>query len=382
MSKVALVRCETYDEKNVKKAVEKGIRLLGGVEKFAKKDEKILLKPNLLVADPPEKCVTTHPSVFKAVVEIFLTTGATLTYGDSPAVGSAKGAAKKAGLKAIGDELNIPIADFKTGVDVFYKDGRQNKKFVIAKGVVEADGIISIPKFKTHGLERITCCVKNQFGCIPGVLKGEFHCKVPDADNFAKMLLDLNRFANPRLYIVDGITGMDGNGPRGGNPRQMNLIALSEDPVALDATLCRLIDLNPDFVPTVKFGREFGMGAFYEEDIELLGDDFNGFVCRDFDVIRSPVRPYQQTGRRKFINNRIVPKPYIVEEKCQMCGICVTMCPASPKAVDWQGRDKTIPPAYNYKSCIRCYCCQELCPENAIKLKEPLLRKIFNVLPL
>jgi uncharacterized protein (DUF362 family) len=120
--------------------------------------------------------------------------------------------------------------------------------------------------------------IKNQFGCVPGILKGEFHLKLPDADDFAKMLVDLNTLVNPRLYVMDGIYAMEGNGPRGGTSRKMNIILLSSDPVALDATVCRLIKVNPECVPTVKYGMQAGMGTFLKDEIELLGDDFDGFV--------------------------------------------------------------------------------------------------------
>ncbi|MBW2193259.1 MAG: DUF362 domain-containing protein [Deltaproteobacteria bacterium] len=378
MATVVLIRCDTYGDDAVKTAVERGIYLLGGPEKFAKKGEKILLKPNLLVGDPPEKCVTTHPAVFKAVAECFLDTGADITYGDSPAMGSPKSAAKKSGILAIAEKLNIGLADFTSGEEIFFKDGIQNKKFVISKGVLDSDGIISLPKLKTHGLERLTGSVKNQFGCIPGMRKGEYHVKLPDANDFAKMLVDLNRFVNPRLYVMDGIRAMEGNGPRGGAPVNMNILLFSTDPIALDATVCRLIDLNPEYMPTTRIGGDSGAGTYLEEEIELLGDAIDGFKMKNFDVKRRPVRPYQQKGFQRFLNNRLVEKPYILETRCTQCGTCIQACPANPKAVNWHNGDKSRSPVYNYDDCIRCYCCQELCPESAVKLKKPFMRKLLN----
>ncbi|NOY10475.1 MAG: DUF362 domain-containing protein [Spirochaetes bacterium] len=378
MSKVALIRCETYNYKDVKEAVKRGVELLGGINRFAKKGEKILLKPNLLAADPPEKCVTTHPSVFRAVAELFLTTGAKISYGDSPAFGSTAGAAKKAGLAEVADKLEIKIGDFKNGEKIFFDKGKQNRKFIIARAVLENDAVVSLPKLKSHGFEKFTGAIKNQFGCIPGMLKGEYHVKIPDPCNFAKMLVDLNNFVNPRLYIMDGIYGMEGNGPRGGTPKQMNILLFSEDPVALDATVCRLINLDPEFVPTTKFGMEYGMGTYLENEIEITGDDLDRFKNEGFDINRFPLKTYNAKGFTRFLNNRLVPKPYIVENECIKCGICVNMCPVNPKAVDWFKGDKGNVPVYNYDNCIRCYCCQEMCPESAIKLKAPLLRRIFN----
>ncbi len=375
-SKVALVRCNSYLQEEVHQAVAKGLELLGGAAHFVKADERLVLKVNLLAGDVPEKCVTTHPAVFRAVAEQFLSAGAHLRYGDSPGFGSPGAAAKKAGITQEAEALQLEEADFKEGREVFFEAGNQNKKFYIANAVLDSDGLISLPKMKTHGLERFTGAVKNQFGCVVGMRKGEFHVKLPDATDFARMLVDLNRFVKPRLYIMDGIVAMEGNGPRGGTPRPMNVLLFSTDPIALDATACRMIDLNPLFVPTTLIGAETGAGFFKEEDIELVGDALETFVCKDFNVERSPVKSVKKGRMNQFLNNRLVAKPYIQEDKCNQCGTCVQCCPVEGKAVNWLNGDKTKAPVYDYSICIKCYCCQEMCPESAIYLKEPLIIKV------
>jgi len=378
MSKVAIVYCGSYEYSEVKKAVERGFALLGGYSVFVRPNEKILLKPNWLSADPPEKCVTTHPAVFKAVSEVLQSAGANLSYGDSPAFHSPETAAKRTGLSAIGEELKIPLADFKFGKEVHFNEGHQNKKFTIANAVLENDGVISLPKMKTHGFQRVTGAIKNQFGCIPGALKGEFHVKVPDVYEFAKMLIDLNSCIHPRLYIMDGIMAMEGNGPKGGNPKKMNVLLFSTDPIALDATECRLMNLDPALVLTNKAGMEMGAGTYLEKDIEILGDPIENFIALDFDVNRKPEKPFKKSGGIQFVKNAITPRPYIVAERCIKCGICVNMCPVDPKAVNWHDGNKNNPPSYKYDRCIRCYCCQELCPEGAILIKQPFIRRIFS----
>jgi len=380
MSKVVLIKCESYEYDLVKDSIERGLSLLGGISQFVKKGEKILVKPNILVGDAPEKCVTTNPAVFKAVAEILIDAGVNLSYGDSPAIGNTLKAAKKAGLSQVADELDIKLADFKTGIEVFFDKGIQNKKFTIAKAIFDNDGVISLPKLKTHGLEKFTGAIKNQFGCIPGVLKGEFHLRLPDANDFAKMLVDLNTFISPRLYIMDGIYGMEGNGPRGGNPKRMNILLFSSDPVALDAIVCRLIKLNPEYVPTTKYGMQAGLGTYLEEKIDLLGDGYENFFLDDFKIDRNPLKSFKPGFLSGFMNKRIVSKPYIEAEKCVRCGVCVSMCPANPKAVFFKDDDRSIVPVYNYDHCIRCFCCQEICPESAIKLKTPFLRKLIDLL--
>ena len=282
------------------------------------------------------------------------------------------------GFQPIAEAEGVALADFKQGREIVFDKGVQNKKFIIANGALDCDGIISLPKLKTHGLERLTGCVKNQFGCVPGALKGEFHVKLASAIDFARMLVDLNAFLKPRLYVMDGIIAMEGNGPRGGRARPMKVLLFSADPIALDATVCRMVDISPEFVPTIRLGMEARTGTWKKEEIELIGDPLESFVDRQFDVKREPVLPYSRGKGSGFLRNAIVPRPYIIAGKCTQCGTCVKACPVDPKAVDWHTGDRRIPPSYKYDRCIRCYCCQELCPEGAVELKVPFLRRLLG----
>jgi uncharacterized protein (DUF362 family)/Pyruvate/2-oxoacid:ferredoxin oxidoreductase delta subunit len=380
-SKVALVACGDYDEPKVYEAVKKGLGLVGGIERFAKKGEKIVLKPNLLIGSAPEKCVSTHPAVFGAAARLFQEAGAIVSAGDSPAFGSTALAMRMCGLKTVADGLNVPIADFSKGQEVSNKDGLLVKHFNIAAAVMEADGLVSLPKLKAHGLCRMTGAVKNQFGCVPGVQKTQYHSRLADPWDFGTMLVDLTMAIKPRLYIMDAVIAMEGNGPRSGTPRKTGAVLVSADPVALDAAACKIINLDPEFVPTMPPGEKAGLGTYHFENIEIVGDKIEDFVCRDFDVVRKP-KEHATRGRVKaYINNRISPRPVIDEDLCTRCGTCVKHCPVTPKAVDWVGGDKAQhplrPPKHYYGRCIRCFCCQELCPEGAISIKETLLGKVF-----
>jgi len=376
-STVALVACDNYNDDEVYTAIKRGLDLIGGLSRFVKPGEKIVLKPNVLIGAGPEKCVCTHPAVFRAVGKILIEAGVGVTCGDSPGFGGCSVNMRLAGLKRVADELGIPLADFSRGRVVTHKEALLNRRFVIANGVLDADGLVSLPKLKTHGLTRMTGAIKNQFGCIPGFSKGQHHARTPDPYDFATMLVDLNTLIKSRLYIMDAIMAMEGNGPRSGNPRKLGGLLFSSDPVALDAVACKIINLDPALVPTSEPGEKSGLGTYHYENIEIVGDNVENYICRDFDVVRRPPVPVAGGRIGRFIKNRTSARPVIDGKLCTACGTCVRHCPVEPKAVDWAGGDESRPPVHDYNRCIRCFCCQEMCPEGAISVKEPLLGKIF-----
>jgi uncharacterized protein (DUF362 family) len=292
-SKVALIRCDDYDEAKVYNAVNRGIDLIGGISCFVKYGEKIVMKPNVLIGADPDKCITTHPSVFRAVGKILQDAAVDVKYGDSPGfLGKCEPAMQKAGLKQAANDLNIKLADFEEGRAVSHKTALMTSRFVVANGVLDSDGLVSLPKLKTHGLTRMTGAIKNQFGCIPGLLKAQYHVKMADPYHFATMLVDLNSFIRPRLYVMDAIVAMEGNGPNAGTPRKINVLLISSDPVALDSVACRIINLDPEIVPTSKPGEKSGLGTYHYDRIEVVGDDINSVITRDFVVTRKPPVPY------------------------------------------------------------------------------------------
>lgn len=375
-ARVIVIRCDTYADDEVLKAIQRGVGLLGGVSTFARPGEKIVMKPNVLIGTNPDKGVTTHPAVFRAVGRLLRDTGARVSYGDSPCFGKCESNMRRSGLKEVGDESGFTLADFDSGRRLSHKDALLIRRFVIANGVLDSDALVSLPKLKTHGLVRFTGAVKNQFGCVPGLLKSQYHAKLPNPYDFATMLVDLNTLIKPRLYVMDGILAMEGNGPRGGKLKRLNVLLLSRDPIALDATACRIICLDPENVPTSKAGEKAGLGTYRAECIELGGDAIESFVDASFEVNRAPLMPRSGGRFRTLLKNRISERPVIDKAKCTCCGTCVAMCPAQPKAVDWYKGDQSRPPRYDYSRCIRCFCCQETCPEGAISVRSPLLARV------
>ena len=203
------------------------------------------------------------------------------------------------------------MADFDNGKAVVYDATLLAKQFTVANGVLDADGIVSLPKLKTHGLTRFTGAVKNRFGCIPGIIKTQYHLKMPDPYDFATMLVDLNTYIGPRLYIIDGIIAMGRQRPRSGRLRPLNVLLFSSDPIALDAIACKIIDLDPEFVPTLKPGEKAGLDTYHYENIEITGDPVEQFIASDFDVVRKPPVAATNGRAKSVLRNSVLPRPVI-----------------------------------------------------------------------
>ena len=373
-SKVAMVACPDYEPARVKESLQKGLEAIGGLESLIGKEENILLKPNLVRSAKRERAVVTDPEVMDALITILQENGyENISCGDSCGLGTPEGIAKEAGLKEVLEKHNVPLKDFLTSERVETADG---KFLMIAKDALDCDALISVSKMKTHALERITGAVKNQYGCISGVYKKLGHTQYPNAESFAHMLIELNQKVAPRLYICDGIVAMEGNGPTSGDPVSMGVLLMSTDPIALDTVFCHLVNLDPSYVPTNLYGETLGLGTWHDDRIEIVTAD--GTISEE-ELKRKYGNPNFNVDRRKArkkgaldlleILGVFQSRPYIIEEKCKKCGVCVESCPVEGKAVHFDNGRRN-PPVYDYKKCIRCFCCQEMCPHQAIQVKK------------
>ena len=371
-----LLPCREYDEEKIYTLLKQGLDFLGGLENLIPKDAKILLKPNLLKKAEVEKAVITHPVVVGAFARILRENGYEhIVLADSCGHGTTQVVIRGTGMDMYLEKYHIPAIDYSEGVKTVYPQGIQAKEFILPKELLEQDCVISLSKMKTHALERITGAVKNSYGFIYGFHKAKGHTQYPSADSFARMLIDLNKCVAPKLYVMDGILAMEGNGQGSGDPVPMNVLLMSTDPVALDSVFSRLVYLKPEMVPTNYHGEKMGLGTWKEEEIALLTPDGKISMAEAVKKYGNPDFHVDRTEVRKNIWTRMAgalkvfqKKPYIDADKCVRCGICVQSCPVPGKAVDFRkGKGKL--PVYDYRKCIRCFCCQEMCPKKAIKVK-------------
>jgi uncharacterized protein (DUF362 family)/Pyruvate/2-oxoacid:ferredoxin oxidoreductase delta subunit len=383
LEKVALLKCESYDVDLIEYKIREGFNLLGG-EKFLRElippNSKVLLKPNLLSVEQKESPVVTHYAVFEGVIRVLKEYSNNIVFGDSPGFGDGRKAAEKCGLLDIAKKYDVDYVDFDEGINVKLENCLLCKSWNVAKAPYEADVVITLPKLKTHAMAYFTGAVKNQFGCIPGTEKATWHTRMPKANNFCKMLLDLNSVVKTSFAIMDGIIAMEGNGPKSGTPYKLNTIIMGKSITAVDSTAVRLIGYdNPLDTPVLKEAYDSNYGAVLPEDIEVLGESIESMKAHDFQLCRKGGDFYFVNPKvTNFLRDLIAPSPSLVQEKCISCGRCKEVCPESPKAIEMIRKGTKEYPQWYMSKCIRCFCCQELCPVGAIKIKQGKIGKVIN----
>lgn len=384
MEKVVLLKCEEYDVDKIEKKLRDGFDLLGGDEylkKLIPSGSKVLLKPNMLSIEEAESPVVTNYKLFEAVIRIIKDYSSDITFGDSPGFGDSRKAAEKSGLMAVADKYGVKFDDFRDSVHIMLEDSILCKSWTVAKAPYESDVVITLPKLKTHAMAYFTGAIKNQFGCIPGTMKASWHTRMPEANNFCKMLLDLNTLVKTSFAILDGIIAMEGNGPRSGKPKKMNTIIMGESISAVDSAAVRLIGYDdPLEAPVLKEVLDSKWGPVLPEDYTVLGESIEDMKCSDFELCRTGGNFYWINPQvTNFLKNMIAPSPALIDEKCIGCGRCMEVCPEKPKVIEMVKKNGKNVPKWEMKQCIRCFCCQELCPKGAIETKYTTLSRLFKM---
>jgi len=365
-TKVAIVKCRSYNIEEVQIAVKKAFELLGGIGTFIKKGEKVLIKPNLLSARPPEDGVCTHLEVIRAVARLVKESGALAAVGDNP--GGSMGSRQvyeASGLLAVAKEENIELKEVE---DIKVVNG-----IPIASYFFEYDKIINLPKMKTHSLMGLTGAVKNMYGAVSGLHKSELHKKFPTPEEFAKVIVDVFEIIRSDLTLMDGIAAMDQDGPASGRLRKPELLIGGADSVAVDSVFSTLIDMEPLGLFTTREAYKRALGEAMLENIEIRGEGLKENLIKDFELpgkagIINILGPFA-----KILAGFIKFGPHINEKSCRKCNICAETCPVSAITID------AVKSIIDLKKCIRCMCCHEVCPYRAVELRRNILARRFGL---
>lgn len=374
---VSLIQCPAYSVEAVEAAVRQAVELLGGMGRFVRPGQRVLVKPNLLQASDPARAIVSHPHVVRAVVILAQEAGGRVLIADNPFVvpRSASGwetLYERTGLAAVaaetGADLNTEIVPRQRP----HPEGKLVRVMDTSSFLDHADVIISVPKLKTHNFVRFTGAVKNLFGTVPGAIKSGYHVKLLTVDRFADMLLDLVTFVRPALTVMDAIVGMDGDGPSAGRQFPIGAILAGADPVAVDVAALSLVGHDPASTPTIAAAIRRGWTTGRAADLDLRGGDLATLRVEGFVLPAGgqSVLARLPSFTRNWAAGQLVSSPFVTK-RCTGCGICVENCPV--QTIDRVNGRARI----DLGDCIRCYCCHEGCPEQAIDLHQPVLRRLL-----
>jgi len=382
-NKVYIVQCKEYAETDNK--ITSLLNLMGGMGRFAKQGEKIVLKVNLLRQAKPEEAVCTHPEVVATVAALVKKEGAHAVIADSPGGGlrynekTLDKIYRTSGMHQAAQQAGIELNRDTTSRPASFSEGILTKHFDIITPVYEASAVFNLCKMKTHLFAMMTGAVKNIFGVVPGLSKPGYHAKLHDPRRFAGMLLDLAQYISPRLSIMDAVVAMEGNGPGTGDPRPVGLLIGSENPLALDVVAGEIMGIDRKQNSILLEAEQRDLQPNRVEDIEVIGVDLAEVKIPDFK--RPQVAPgnfgldpmpWHQQILQPFFKNAYTVRPKVIWERCIACGTCIEGCPM--EAVSFVNEKAFI----DDDKCILCYCCHELCPEEAIGLHSSWLYQLLK----
>lgn len=382
MKQVSIRKCDNYDYLTLKASFKKLIKDIGGLESFIKRGSKVVVKPNLVIKKHPDEGATTNPVLVRVVCEELLKLGCRVIIAESPGgpytKNNLKGFYTTCGLIENLKKLNVEFNYDTSEVKVKNENAVYLKTMNIISPIEDADFVINLCKLKTHKMAKYTGGVKNLYGVIAGLKKAEIHYRFQKEELFCEnVLLDISSYVNPALTIMDAVYAMQGEGPTAGDVRKVGVLLASKSPYALDIAGCKLINLDPIKVGTVRGSIKRNLIKEDYSDIKFIGDNIENFVVNDFKipVTSSDFRLLSVKLPRllgDIVDKIITPKPIINSKKCVKCGKCKIACPAKVIEIKKEGAK------INLKKCIRCYCCHELCPQKAIHIRQNIFFKLVK----
>lgn len=375
---VSLLRHDNYDPDTMLAAIKILLEPLGGMAAFVKPGDSVVLKPNLVFGRAESKAVNTHHAIVRAAAILAREAGAgKIVIGDSPGYGSARMAARQCGILPVADELGIEVIEFTPREHI--DQNRFFPRLELADELLKADCIINLPKLKTHGQMLMSMAVKNMFGAVPGARKFQWHFRAGrDKIFFARMLNDIALAVKPTLSIMDAVLAMDGKGPGSGRARPADFLAAAADPWCMDAILMDVLGLERNLLFTLAEAEQRGLDWWH--GATAAGLEPAELRPHDWDV--PELITSQMHGKfiekhlpsvAAWLRERITPPPF-PKKNCKKCGYCINICPV--KAI----RETDGGIAIDSKTCIRCYCCHELCQHDGMNMaRGGLLARVLGI---
>ncbi|MBN1593903.1 MAG: DUF362 domain-containing protein [Candidatus Coatesbacteria bacterium] len=372
-SPVAIAKCASYSPAELDAAISRVLELIEIEESGDLAGKRVLLKINHLNGTAPEASANTHIEFTRAVIRHLKSRGIALFVSDSAGpLEDTLGCFKRSGYSQMCDEEGVELVPLsRDGYErIDLPDGRQIKSILVSRLLMEAELVISLPKIKTHVQTVFTGAVKNFFGAIPLAERRRLH-RLNKYERFSESIVDLYSLFSGGIAIMDGVVGMQGNGPSSGAPRKLGALIASRNAANLDVVACSLIGLSSGRVHTVKDTIARGM-ALPLDEIEVLGDPISE-LRTPFDIpMRLLLRANPLIERATDVILGVHSSALIVlKDRCTRCGHCQNICPVGAITIDKCCR-------IDYSKCIKCYCCFEVCPYDAILRKQPFLGRIVS----
>ncbi|HSV26699.1 MAG TPA: DUF362 domain-containing protein [Sedimentisphaerales bacterium] len=278
---LALTMCGDYEAARVREALIESIGQLGGLQKFVRTGDSVLLKPNFIAPAPRENAAQTDPEIIVQLAVLLKEIGAKPFVGDSPAWGTVFDCVRALGLVERLQKLDVPVRQLNK--PRWIKVQPSGARVGISSIALDCDKIINLPKLKDHRQLGATIAVKNMFGCVSGKAKPLWHYARGSSERrFSEMLLGVYNSVTPALNIVDGITAMEAGGPINGKPRKLGIIVTSADPFACEIVCAEIIGIAEQDLPILRTAREIGLCSFTRDDIAVLGSRVEDCICPDF----------------------------------------------------------------------------------------------------